>query len=329
MPSENDTRPRVAVASRSFSRNEYLRGLLLDRYGKATFNDAGKSLAGDELIAFLSGHELAITALERIDEPLLAQLPELRVIGKYGVGTDMLDLDAIEKRGIRLGWTPGVNKRSVSELVIAFAISLLRHVPEANAEVRGGGWRQIQGRELTGRTVGIIGCGHVGTDVLTLMRAFACNILFHDIRRMPRVERTTGARQVSLETLLAESEVVTIHLPRDASTEYLLNAERLALMRSDAVLINLARGGLIDEQAVARMLHEDRLAGAAFDVFAEEPPTSPQLLTHPRFLATPHIGGSSQEAVAAMGESAIQGLENARLPSEIAELWPRRPTTLL
>src|ERR1700678_3879499 len=133
-PAAPERGQRVAVCSRSFSRNPILRAELLARYGRVKFNDAGLALCGDSLVEFLQGHEKAITALEVLDEDVLSRLPELQVIGKYGVGLDMIDLAAMRAHGKRLGWTGGVNRRAVSELVIAFAIAMLRHVPAANRE---------------------------------------------------------------------------------------------------------------------------------------------------------------------------------------------------
>lgn len=309
---------RVAVASRSFSRHAKLRAELQARYANVTFNDQGRSLAGDALIEFLRGHERAITALERLDDGVFAALPELKVIGKFGVGLDMIDLDAMTRHGKKLGWRGGVNKRSVAELVIAFAIACLRRVPQASSLVRGGKWQQFTGRQLTGRRVGVIGCGHVGKDLTTLLRAFDCEVLTYDIREFPEFYAQWHVRAVGLERLLAESEIVTVHVPLDHSTANLLSTERLALMRPDAVLINAARGGIVDEAALAMMLKDGRIAAAAFDVFSTEPPQNDELLTLPNFLATPHIGGSSEEAILAMGMAAIEGLETAGDPSTVA-----------
>ena len=161
-----NTKDQVAVCSRSFSKNITLRKELLDQYKKVTFNDEGLKLQGDSLIAFLRGHQKAITALEIIDDYILSQLPELNVISKFGVGIDMIDVKAISKHGKKFGWTEGVNKRSVSELVISFAIALLRHVPASHREVLSGTWRQHVGGQLSGRTIGIIGCGHIGKDLI-------------------------------------------------------------------------------------------------------------------------------------------------------------------
>ncbi len=307
----------VAVASRSFSRHPVLRQDLLARYDNITFNDLGKSLSGLELIAFLRGHVKAITALEPLDEDVFAALPELKVISKYGVGLDMIDLQAMDRHGVLLGWTGGVNKRSVAEMVIAAAISLLHRVPLANQEVRAGTWRQIRGRQLTGKTVGIIGCGHIGKEVAVLLRGFDCQVLAHDILDFPEFYARYQVTAAGLEELLRQSDIVTLHLPLDHSTRNMLSAERLALMNPEAHLINMARGNLVDEGKLKEMLQQNRLAGAAFDVFAQEPPTDRELLNLPNFLVTPHIGGSTEEAILNMGRAAINGLDNARTVREI------------
>lgn len=305
---------RVAVCSRSFSRNPTLRAELLERYELVTFNDEGRSLSGEALVEFLRGHQKAITALERIDEGVVSRLPDLRVLSKYGVGLDSVDLDALRRHNIRLGWTGGVNRRSVSELVLAFAIAMLRNVPAAHREVLAGTWRQHTGGLLSGRTVGIIGCGHVGRDVVGLLQPFGCRILVHDIRRYDAFYARYGVEPVALEGLLLAADVVTLHVPLDASTRSMIDARALALMKSSAVLINTARGELVDEIALKVRLAAGQLAAAAFDVFAVEPPEDPELLNLPNFLATPHIGGSSAEAILAMGRAAIDGLDFSAVP---------------
>jgi D-3-phosphoglycerate dehydrogenase len=308
----------IAVTSRSFSRNPTLRALLLSRYEKVKFNEDGRKLEGTALIEFLRGHVKAITALETLDETVFAALPELRVVSKYGVGLDMIDLAAMERHGVLLGWTGGVNKRSVTELTIAFAISLLHRVPQTGQEVRKGIWRQTVGRQLTGLTIGIVGCGHVGKDVAILLRAFDCKVLSHDILDFPDFYAAHQVTPVGLEELLRQSDVVTIHLPLDHTTRNMFSRERLALMKPGAILINTARGSIVDEVALKEMLVDGRVGGAAFDVFATEPPDDPELLNLPNFLATPHIGASTEEAILAMGKAAVAGLDSAARVSEIA-----------
>lgn len=309
-----NTTSKVAVCSRSFSQNPTLRAELLTRYQHVTFNDAGRQLTGEDLVEFLREHDKAIVALETIDASLLSRLPELKVVSKFGVGLDMLDLEAMKKNGVRLGWTAGVNKRAVSELVVAFSILMLRKVPAANLEVREGVWRQHKGSLLSGKTVGIIGCGPVGRDVAFLMQAFGCEILVNDVADTSEFCLQHQAVGVSLGELLGKADVVTIHTPLNNSTRNLLNAENLALMKPGAILVNLARGGLVDEQALKSMLRDGRLAAAAFDVFAQEPPADQELIRLPNFLATPHIGGSAHEAILAMGRAAIEGLDRHSAP---------------
>ena len=290
---------KVAVCSRSFSKNKVLRAELLARYVHVTFNDTGCQLKGDTLVEFLRGHDKAITALETIDGYVLSRLPELKAIGKYGVGLDMIDMKAMRAHGKRLGWTGGVNRRSVSELIIAYAITMLRHVHAANIEVISGTWRQLMGGELSGRTVGIIGCGHVGKDLVQMLKPFGCPILVHDIRDYPDFYKAHNIKPLSLEELLSQSDVVTLHVPLDESTCNILNA---------------ARGGLVDEVALKKALKNKKLAAAAFDVFADEPPQDIELLNLSNFLATPHIGGSAEEAILAMGRAAIEGLDVNEIP---------------
>jgi len=310
---------RVVVASRSFARNPILRAELTARYPDATFTTSPTVLEGDQLIHLLRGHERAIVGLERIDEVVLAQVPELLVISKYGVGLDGLELDAFARRGVKLAWTGGVNRRSVAELTLAFAIALLHRVPECGATLRAGIWQPLVGRQLTGRTVGIVGCGCVGQDLVRLLAPFECRVLAHDIRDYPAFYEATRVEPVPLDRLLAESEIVTLHVPLDSSTRGMIGGAEVARMGKGALLINAARGGLVNEEALAAALASGHLAGAACDVFQLEPDANPRLLTVPTFLGTPHIGGSTEEAQLAMGRAAIAGLETAR---PIGGGWP-------
>ena len=310
---------KIAVASRSFSRNAALRAELSARYPHVTFSESPAVLDGAELAALLRGHDAAIVGLERINDAILDQVPELRLISKYGVGLDGVDLDALARRGIRLAWTGGVNRRSVSELTLSFAIALLHRVPETGATLRASKWQPLVGRQLTGKTVGLIGCGFVGQDIVKLLAPFECRVLANDIRDYPDFYRAHRVTPVPLGQLLGESDVVSLHVPLDRSTKGMIGAAELARMRKGACLINAARGGLVDEDALLDALESGHLAGAACDVFTIEPDANSKLLAHPAFLGTPHIGGSTQEAQLAMGRAAIEGLENNRVPGDG---WP-------
>ena len=304
----------LAITSRSFSKHPILRNEVLKRYPNAKFNDQGLALKGKSLVKFLQGYEKAITALEKIDEELLSELPELKVIGKYGVGLDMLDLSAMKKYGVKLGWKGGVNKRSVSELVVSFAIYLLHRVVFANAEVRNGEWYQVKGRQLSDCTVGIIGCGHIGKDLVKLLKPFNCNILVNDILNFKDFYQENNITPVRIEELMQKSDIVTLHLPLNSSTENIISRDRLQMLKKDAIFINLARGGLLDEDALKKLLRENQIAGAALDVFAIEPPSDKEFALMDNVIVTPHIGGSSEEAILAMGIAAIDGLDSAKDP---------------
>ncbi len=305
---------RIAVTSRSFSKNKVLRAELLEKYSNVTFNDAGASLKGETLVAFLDGHERAIIALERLDEAVIARLPQLKIVSKYGVGLDNIDTVALRRYGKRLGWRGGVNRRSVAELTLGFMIALLHNVPSSAAAVRGGAWQQVTGRQLTGKAVGIVGCGNVGKDLVELLQPFGVSVLAHDIVDYREFYERYSVEQVGLEELLKRSDIVTIHLPLDGSTIGMFSAERVGLMKPGAILLNTARGGIVDDLAVKNALQTGRLAGIGFDVFAVEPPQDLEFMNMPNVLATPHIGGSAEEAILAMGRAAIVGLEENDIP---------------
>lgn len=307
----------IAVASRSFSKNQLLCEELLNIYDNVTFNSDGLALKGDQLIRFLKGHAKAIIALERLDQDVFAELPELKVVSKFGVGLDMIDLNAMERHGVLLGWIPGVNKRSVAELAVAQAINLRRGVLVASGDILSGRWQQVVGRNLSGSTVGIIGCGNVGKEVAILCSAYGCKVLVHDIINYEKFYKDYRVVATSLNDVLIRSDIVSLHVPLDDSTRNMINAKRLGLMKSDAILINTARGGIVDEYALKEALIGKRLAGAAFDVFEDEPPGNMELLRLPNFIATPHIGGSSEESILAMGRAAIEGLESADIVSRV------------
>ena len=312
----NQSPCKVAVASRSFSGHSELRKELLKKYPETDFNDSGESLSGQRLVEFLSGHTKAITALETLDEPILKQLSELEVVSKFGVGLDMIDLSAMSALGKKLGWTSGVNRRSVSELTLSYMIAALRHLHYCQKEILAGRYRQIQGRELTGRTVGIIGCGNIGKDLVEMLKPFNCKIFVNDIVSYAEFYQKHNIMAVSKEELLSNSDLVTLHVPLDDSTRGMIGADELKLMKLDSVLINTARGWLVDEAALLKGLKNGKPGTAAFDVLAQEPPENFELINHDHFLISPHIGGSTKESIWAMGKAAIEGLDKASEPSE-------------
>jgi D-3-phosphoglycerate dehydrogenase len=303
---------QIAVASHSFSKNAKLREELAARYPVVRFNEIGRPLVGAELIEFLRGHQKAITGLEVLNGQVFDAVPELRLVSKYGVGVDMIDLDAARQRGVAIRWTAGVNRQAVAELTVGLMIALCRDIVPLAVEAAKGGWRHHRsGRQLSSAVVGILGCGNVGQQVARICRGFGAWILAHDIRSYEGFYREYDIKPVSLLALLRESDILTIHVPLDVSTRGLIGRRELAEMKASAFLVNTARGGIVDEQALKSALLEKELAGAAFDVFATEPPADADLLALGNFIATPHIGAGTEEAVLAMGRSAIAGLDEA------------------
>jgi len=308
---------RVAVPAISFCQQPELVALLLERYPDARVNleCLPRYHSEADTIDFLRGCEGAIVSFEPINDRVLAALPDLQVVSKLGVGLDRIDPHAMRRHGVRLGWTPGVNRRAVAELTLGLMVAALRNVVALNQAMRRSE-RPLQrlGRQLTGRVVGIHGCGNIGKEVVRLLQPFECRVLACDIRDYPDFYDEYGVQPVSLDELLERSEILSIHLPVTRLTLGLYDQDTLARLRPDAVLINTARGRIVDEAALRRRLAEGKLAAAAFDAFAREPPEDDVLLGLPNFIATPHIGASTAEARWMMGTTAIEGLTDNFLP---------------
>ena len=303
-----NTDSKIAVCSRSFSRNLTLRDKLLSEFKNVKFNDEGLSLSGDRLVEYLDGFDGAIIALEVVDRYVLSKLPDLKFIGKYGVGLDKIDFEAMEEFGVKLGWTPGVNAQGVAELTVALALTTIRNINKSHELAKQNEWRQVTGRQLSSMSYGILGCGHVGKALAKLLVGFGCTVLAHDIENYDEFYQEYGVRAVTLEQLMQESDILSIHLPRNLSTIGLIDSTRINQMRKGSYIVNTARGGIVDENAVIAALDSGQLSAVAFDVLAEEPPTEMSFIHHPRAYITTHIAGSSEEAILAMGFAAIEGL---------------------
>lgn len=282
---------------------------LLELYPNAKFNDLPRGLTEDEMISFLADCDAAIIGLDLLSERVIDHLPNLKIVGKFGAGYDTVDLQAVKRRGIMFGYTFGVNALAVAELTISHMISALRHVPALNLAMRQGKRpRWIMGRLLTGRTVGIHGCGHIGKEVVRLLKPFDCEILACDIRDYSDFYRANGVTAVGMDELLERSEILTLHLAKSRLTTGMYDRKTLEKIRPGAILINTCRGGVVDEDALLERLENGDLTAACFDVFAIEPAQNDALLRHPNMLATPHMGAAIEEVRVNMFRSAIRGL---------------------
>ena len=301
--------PRITCISRSFSTHPILRRELLDLFPSATFNDNGVNYEGAALADVLKDCDGAIVSLEPVDDGLLAQLPRLRIIAKYGVGIDNLDTDAMSRRNVGLGWTGGLNKRGVAEMTLGFMLGLCRNLFFSHRGLREqNDWTKRGGVQLTGRTIGIIGVGFVGKDLVELLKPFGCRILVNDIVDQSDYYRSHGLIEASKEQIYAEADIVTVHTPLDISTRGMINLDVFKRMKRTAYLINAARGPIVAQNDLKQALKEGLIAGAAIDVFETEPCTDAELMALPTLYCTPHTGGSADESILAMGRSAIAHL---------------------
>ncbi len=260
---------------------------------------------------------------DRIDRVLIESLPDLRFVSSMSVGVDHIDIAALTERGIPLGHTPGVLVETTADTTFALLLAAARRVCEADRFVREGSWRLenrwspdfFAGKDVAGATLGLLGLGEIGQAVARRAQAFGMRVVAWN--RSPR--NVPGVENLDLETLLAASDFVSVHVALAAETRGLLNAERIALMKPGAVLVNTARGGIVDEVALVAALASGRLSAAGIDVFAQEPvPAGHPLLTLPNVVLTPHIGSATAQTRARMADlatrNAIAALKGEHMP---------------
>jgi D-3-phosphoglycerate dehydrogenase len=300
---------RIAVTTQSFGKNAVLRRELLSLFPDCVFNDHLGHPTQADMARLLGDCDGAVVGLEPVGRGLLCRLPRLKIVSKYGVGLDNLDLAACARHGVAVGWTPGLNRLSVAEMTLGMMLALLRHMVFTCHKLKGGCWEKAVGAELTGKTVGIIGLGHVGKEVVRLLAPFRCRILANDIIDQGSFCRKHGLIPATKARIWKEADLVTIHTPLTPRTRGLADRRSLGRMKKTAFLINTARGPIVDPKALKWALQKGVIAGAALDVYCEEPPKDREFLNLPHLLCTPHRAGSSREAVLAMGRSAIAHLK--------------------
>ncbi len=255
--------------------------------------------------------EVLVTSyIDRVDGALLDGLPRLRHLASYGVGVDHLDLEACRRRGLLVTNTPGVVTEATAEQAIALMLAAARRVAEGDRLIRRGGWSSVDpalllGTGLDGKLLGLIGFGRIGQAVARRAAGLGLRLAYTS----PREVSFPGARRLPLEALLAEADVVSLHVPRTPATEGLLSRERLALMKPGALLVNTARGAVVDDAALAEALRSGRLAGAGLDVFRDEPRVPPAFLELENVVLTPHLGSGTRETRGAMALMVVEEVE--------------------
>jgi len=252
---------------------------------------------------------LILRSRTQVDGELLQAAPRLKVIGRAGIGVDNIDLAAATRHDVLVTNTPGGNANAVAEHALGLMLSLLRHLPQAAASMREGRWekKRWKGRELRGQTLGIIGLGAVGRRLAQVATGVGLHVLASDPFVSAHDAALVGARLVHVDELLAECDILSVHVPLLPATRNLIDASALARLRPGTLVLNLARGGIVDEQALFQALESGHVAGAALDVWAQEPPAEDHpLRSHPRVLATPHIAASTAEAQVAVAVQAAE-----------------------
>ena len=314
-----NTLDTVAVASRSFSKNDDLVKNLQSKYSSVILNNFGKTLQGDDLVNFLMPATKAIIGIEELTEPVLAKLSKLKVISKYGVGLNNLDLELLKKRNIRLGFTPGVNKQSVAELTLTLILIGLKKIQDNNLDIINGNWSQKKGSELYGKNIGLL-----DLEILVKNWYRFCSLLTarsHFLMKKFSKEEISNIssnlnfepnliKQMSLQQVLKESDILSIHLPLTASTENIISLEELNELRSNVCIVNTARGGIVNEKDLYIFLSENPCSYAGFDVYKEEPAINNPLFELKNFFGTSHRSSLTNEGILSMGMAAINGLDD-------------------
>ncbi|ASO17856.1 D-3-phosphoglycerate dehydrogenase [Actinoalloteichus hoggarensis] len=258
-----------------------------------------------ELLEQVPAAEALIVGLDTIDRAVFEAAPRLKVVAKHGVGYDNIDLDAARDHGVRVVYAPGSNSRAVAELTFGLLLDVARGISANDRAVRAGGWPKTFGVELAGRRLGVVGFGRIGRLMAGYATAFGMSVVAHD--PFVPADGFGDVPSVDLDTAIA-CDVVSLHLPAVPGSGPLLDRARLESMRPGAILLNAARGGLVDEAAAAELLHSGHLAGAGFDAFAVEPIGDGPLSTAPNVVLTAHIGACSREANEAMGVAVVEGV---------------------
>jgi D-3-phosphoglycerate dehydrogenase / 2-oxoglutarate reductase len=298
----------VAISTSSFGKES---AEPLERLRAAGFevrpNPHGRKITTDEARAHLAGVVGLVAGTEKLTGELLRGLPDLKVISRVGVGMDGVDQAAAEELGIAVRNTPEAHVDGVAELTLAGLLATCRRIPESDASIRGGGFVKPMGRLLRGKHVGLVGFGRVARALTRLLAGFECTVHAYDVVRDDDAAAALGVRYVGLDELLATSDVISLHLPYAKAAHHLIGAAQLAAMKPSAILVNTARGGLVDEAALAAHLERHAKAAAYLDCFEKEPYTGP-LVGAKNAVLTAHIGSYAREARIRMEREAVDNL---------------------
>ncbi len=299
---------RILVTATSYGKSEpQLCRDLEAEVGQVVYNTSGKPLKAAELRECIAGFDGIIAGLDEFSGEVLRAAGRLKVVARYGVGVDNVDLAAAREYGIVVTNTPGANSRAVAELTVGLILALARQIPQASQATKAGGWPRVVGLSLEGTTIGLYGFGAVGKQVARCLAGFDCEIRAYDVAADAEFAAAHGVKLCSAGELIAAADFLSLHCPVLPETRGLVNEAFLARMKPGSFLINTARGELVDEDGLLAALQTGHLRGAALDAYNQEPPGAGHpLLNLPQVIATPHTGAHTDGAINAMGRMALE-----------------------
>jgi len=295
---------------------------LEEMFGEVIRNNYGRPLLGPELAGMITNVDAVIAGLDEFNAGVFEKADRLKIVSRYGVGIEKVDLAAATAHHVVVTNTPGANSVSVAELAIGLMLMCLRNLCPLNEKTRQGGWPRSEGISLRGKTIGLIGLGAIGIEVAERLRVFGCQLIASDPFTSAQSAMTHGVKLVTLDELLAAADVISLHAPVTPQTKEMVNQEFLSKVKPGVIIINTARGQLIDEAALVEAIKGGRVRGAGLDAFSKEPPGADNpLFQFPQVIATPHTGAHCDDAVTAMS---VRAMENC-----IAVLKGERPVDVV
>ena len=300
---------KILITPRSFASfsDEPLK-MLTERNYKIKRNNTGRPYRKEEMLKLIRDVDGIIIGIDELSAEIIEEANTLKVISKYGIGLDNIDINMATNKKIIVTNTPTANVDAVADLAFGLILSLARRIPEADKKTKSGKWEKIIGKSVWEKTLGVIGLGKIGRQVVKRAKGFEMNILAFDIVKDKKIVQKYGIKYVNLEKLLQKSDYITIHIPLNDATRNMISYEELEKMKKDAFLINTSRGGIVDEEALYNALRNNKLRGAALDVYNNEPLRESPLKELDNVIMTPHIGAYTEEAIENMSMQAAQNL---------------------
>jgi D-3-phosphoglycerate dehydrogenase len=301
---------KIAVISPLFSKSQELREKLSTYFPNVKYNSQNNLKTKADIIKYLQNVDGAIVGREEIDDEILSQCPNLKIISRYGVGLDNIDTKALERKGVKLGWSGGTNSNAVAEVTLALMLMLFRNLYTSTTLLKQHIWKVDGGSELSGKTIGLFGFGNIAKRVVELLRPFECKILvFNRTQRQEDVVKYNITYAMK-EQILREADIISIHLPITPESKNLFSTQEFLAMKKSAFIINTARGAIIDEEALRTALQTQEIAGAGLESFVDEPTSNWELVDLPNVICLPHSGAHSKESALKMGYASILHLRN-------------------